>query len=364
MRRVDLPGGEPSPVKKAFVIIAVFFACTVGSGAQNLYGEDLVRRLASPAEIREVTNIRSRLRKESKEAEPLFVLSPLPFGDIPTAPDVSPSQPTQRPKQWYLPPWPSLDPALPPDMPESIRKEYEARSLQTVVTPEIWPDLITPQREVASALLVPKRVAPGEEFVFRIKDMPEAFSVRRYYESDKNIFIELAAFGGTTPFKAEEAYRAMKEVAVQQEPMQGFGEEAFLTRVLVVDESTIPPETSPLDGPPLPEVPPFPEVEPEDKARPELLDSGRAAALTAPAFRTVAVADLEGKTVTYPSPPKKYFPKGGKVRHSLLVLVAFFPDESLTLSFAIEERMGTVQDLMALAMLAQRKLRDDVVARD
>jgi hypothetical protein len=158
----------------------------------------------------------------------------------------------------------------------------------------------------------------------------------------------------------------MKLSAVSQEPMEGFGEQAFLTRIVVVDESTIPPAPEPslVEGPPLPEVPPFPELAPQDQARPELLDSGRAAALNAPAFTDVPVADLEGKRISFPAPPKKYVPKGGKIKQSLIVLVAYYPDEALTLTFAIEERLGTVQDLMAVAMLAQRKLREDIVARD
>lgn len=190
---------------------AAFLACTLASSAQNLYGEDLVRQLASPAEIRAATTIRAKLRKETREAEPLFVLTPLPFADIATAPDVTSAEPTTRPKQWYLPPFETIDPALPPDMPESIRKEYEERLNRTTATPDTWSDLAPPEQKVISALLKPRRVAPGEEFVFRIKEMPPAFSVRRYYESDKNVFIELAAFGGTTPYKAEEAYRAMKK---------------------------------------------------------------------------------------------------------------------------------------------------------
>ncbi len=347
-------------------IWAAFLALSLLARAQNLYGEDLVSRLGSPGEIREATNIRAKLRKQSKEAEPLFVLTPLPFADIEAAPNSQHYTPP-RPKQWYLPPWPNLDPALPPDMPEHIRLEYEARRSREAQA-AIWPEIALEGQDPdkPSALLVPRPVEPGEELVVAITEVPPAFSVRRYYESDKDIFLEMAAFGGTTSFKAEEAYRAMKLAAVKQEPMQGFGEEAFLTRVVIVDESTRPEakEASIVEGPALPEVPPFPELEPEDRARPELLDSGTAAALSAPAFNDLPVADLAGKRVSFPAPPKKYVPKGGKVKHSLLVLVAFYPDEALTLSFALEERLGTVQDLMAVAMLAQRKLRDEVLARD
>lgn len=348
------------------LVLGLLLACSLAAAAQNLYGDDLVRRLASPGEIREATTIRARLRKETSQAEPLFVFTPQPFAEIGAAPN-SQTTASEKVKQWYLPPWPSLDPALPPDMPEHIRLEYEARR-QREAPAEVWPEIDIEGQDLhkPSALLVPRPVNPGEELVVQVTEIPPAFSVRRFYESDDDVFLELAAYGGTTSFKAEEAFKAMKLSAVKQEPMEGFGEEAFLTRIVVVDESTVPPveEASPVEGPPLPEVPPFAELAPQDRARPEMLDSGRAAALEAPAFTDLAVADLEGKRVAFPAPPKKYVPKGGKIKQSLLVLVAYYPDEALTLTFAIEERLGTVQDLMAVAMLAQRKLRDEVVARD
>lgn len=345
---------------------AILLCSASAWGQERLYGEDLVRQLASPGEIRAATNIRARLRKESKTAQPLFKFTPLPFSDIATAPDTTVME-TKRPKQWDMPPFPSLPPALPADMPEEIRKEIEASDdrYYEVVTPNGFSDIPLDQPEVIPYRLRPRKVEPGEEFVINITEMPPAFSTRRYYESDENVFLELSAFGGTTSFKAEEAYKAMKQAAVEQTPMQGFGEEAFLTRVVVVDEATIPEDEAPMyDGPPIPEAPPFEDILPEDQARPDLTDSGAAAALTAPAFTDLPVADLEGKKVEFPAPPKKYVPVGGKVKQSLLVMVAFYPDEAVTLSFAIEERLGTVQDLMAVAMLAQRKLKEEIVAHD
>lgn len=354
--------------RRAWALLGGALLCCSASvyGQELLYGEDLVRQLASPGEVRSVTNIRAKLRKESKTAQPLFKYTPLPFSDIATAPDTTRAE-VKRPKQWDMPPFASLPPALPPDMPEEIRKQIEAEDDQYYesATPQGFPDLPIEQREVIPARLRPRRVDPGEEFVITITEMPPAFSTRRYYESDENVFLELAAFGGTTSFKAEEAYKAMKQAAVEQTPMEGFGEEAFLTRVVVVDEATRPKEEAPMyDGPPIPEAPPFEEILPEDKARPDLTDSGAAAALTAPAFNDLPVADLEGKKITFPAPPKKYVPAGGKVKQSLLVMVAYYPDEAVTLSFAIEERLGTVQDLMAVALLAQRKLKEEVVAHD
>lgn len=336
--------------------------------AQNLYGEDLVWRLASPSEIREVTSIGARkLRKESKRAEPLFVLTPPPFSDIPAAPPSEANITPRRAKQWDLPPWTNIDPALPPDLPEEVRKEWEARQKASEPA-DVWSEVpVAGQNENRhSIFLRPRPVAPGEEFVFRNKEIPPAFSLRRYHDGDENVFVELAAYGGTTSFKAEEAYRAMKEAATKQEPLLGIGEEAFLTRVVVTKDSkpTEDEEQPFIDGPAPPTAPPFAEIAPSDPARPDLLDSGRAVALEAPAFTDVAVADLEGKRVTFDRGPKKYVPKGGEIKQSLTVVVAFFPDQAVTLTFAIEERLGNVQDLIAVAMLAQRKLREDIVARD
>lgn len=328
--------------------------------AQNRYGEDLVWRLASPSEIREVTTIDAKLRRESKTAAPLFVLTPPPFDEIATAPETRAASAT-RPGQWELPPWPTLDPALPHDLPEHLKAEYEHRREKDDAS-EVWSEIGISggTTDAPSALLRPKKVPLGEEFVFHIKEIPAPFSVRRYFDRS-DVFIEVAAYGGTTSFKAEEAFRAMKEAATRQEAIQGIGTEAFLTRVIVLDPSTIPPpeETSEIEGPEMPKPPPFGEIIPTDVARPELTDSGRATALTAPAFQEVAVSDLEGQKIRYPSEVKKYVSSEPEVQNSLLVIVAFFPDEAVTLSFAMEERIGSVQDLVALAMLAQRKLRED-----
>lgn len=350
--------------KKPLAAALLALALSSGATAQNRYGEDLVRRLASPSEIREVVDLSSKqLRKESKTAEPLLVLTPPPFADIQAAPpsntDVSP----RRPKQWEPPPWPTLDPALPEDAPESLRQEMAQRLQQQAPAP-IWDDVPVTGKEIISIYARPRAVAPGEEFVIRNKEIPAPFSLRHYHDGNENIFIQIAAYGGTTSYKAEEAYRAMKEAATKQDPLEGIGKEAFMTRVVVTDAAPSAPEEPFIDGPPIPEAPPFADIAPTDRARPDLTDSGRAVALTAPAFTDVAVADLEGKRVNFEKGPKKYVPKGGNVKQTVTMIVAFFPDQGITLTFAIEERLGDIQDLVPLAMLAQRKLKEEIVARD
>ena len=158
----------------------------------------------------------------------------------------------------------------------------------------------------------------------------------------------MAAYGGTTSFNAEKAYRAMKEAATRQKSLEGVGQEAFLTRVEVMEEKEE-------------DVLPFEELPPAGEKRPELLDSGTAQAMMAPAFQDVPVKDLEGRRISFTDPSKKiYRQEGPEIKQSVLVIVAFFPDQALTISISLEERLGTVQDLVAVAMMIQRKVTKEI----
>lgn len=317
--------------------------------AETIYGEDLTWMLAKPSEIRQITNIRATLRKESKTGTPLFVLTPPPFGDIAAAPNELGNIAVQ-PKSWELPPWPAVDPALPENTSPETRKLLEERRNQGAPS-EIWSELEPAGGlEHAPSILLRPRVVPlDEQFVYRIKEIPEPFSLRRYYDRE-DVFVEVAAYGGTTSYKAEEAFRALKEAATRQQLLEGVGEEAFLTRVEIKDES----ERED------PNALPFADLAPKGEQRPDLMDSGSAAALLAPAFQDLPVKDLEGRSITYVEPHKKYRPSTPEVEQSYLVIVAFFPDQALTVSLAIEERLGTVQDLIAVAMMVQRKVRNEL----
>lgn len=324
-------------------------ALTPLSSAETLYGEDLAWRLANPRDIRQATSIDARLRKETKSAEPIFVLLPKPFDDIDPVKNRPGALPA-RPTQWEPPPFAAVGPPGAESSNSSRVPEDDAN---------VWSELgVQPDNKASpSAALRPRVVPLDQQFVFRIKEIPKPFSLRRYFDRS-DVFIELAAFGGTTSFKAEEAYRAMKEAATEQEPLEGVGREAFLTRLQILEEPEEPEE---------PELPPetpaaFNELLPMEAPRPDLADSSTAAALTAPAFQKVGVADLEGKHVEYVT-RKEYRKKVPQVKNNLIVIVAFFPDEAVTLSFAIEERLGNVQDLVALALLAQRRLKDDIEKR-
>jgi hypothetical protein len=335
-------------VKKLSFIIACcifYFMGTLGLvGAETLYGEDLAWRLANPSDIREVTTIKARLRKESKTAEPLFVLTPPPFDEIQAAPNEMAAL-TTTPKSWDLPPWPAVDPALPDNISQATQEVLANRSPSNADS-GVWAELEPAEKETPSALLRPRVVPLDQQFVFRIKEIPEPFSLRRYYD-DEDIFFQVAAYGGTTSFKAEEAFRAMKEAATRQTLLEGLGQEAFLTRIEITDQ---PVDTG--------EVP-FEDLPVKGEARPDLMDSGQSAALAAPAFQSVPVKDLEGRTITYVEPHKRY-KSGPEVKQSLIVVVAFFPDSAVTVSLAVEERLGSVQDLVALALMVQRKLKDEI----
>lgn len=337
---------------KAPLLVLVCLGVTLSkaSAQVGLYGDDLAWKLANPGEIRKATSITARLKRETKEAPPLFILTPPPFSDIEAAPNKSvPLAP--RPESWELPPWPSVGPPLPSNATDGEKAIYvEHQSVEAA--PGIWPELDAPggDKEAPDSRLRPRVVPLDEQFVFRIKEIPEPFSLRRYFDVE-GVFIEIAAFGGTTSFKAEEAFRAIKETATRQTALQGIGEEAFLTRIEVEKMRDDP------------NVLPFSDIELQGEARPELLDSGSAQALTAPAFQEIAVKDLEGRKIRFVDPNRKYVSNQPEIEQSLLVLVAFFPDQAVTVSFAIDERLGSVQDLIALAMLAQRKLKDELSPR-
>lgn len=327
------------------IATVMFLSLFSAAGAETLYGEDLAWKLATPGEIKEVTNIKARLRKEDKEAEPLFILTPPPFEDIKAAPNVLGNKPVDL-KTWDLPPWPNVDPPLPPDLPEGTLRMLEARRKQQ--TADVWSELgPAGENEQYSILLKPRNVPLDQQIVVRADAVPAPFSLRRYYDTEE-VFIEVAAYGGTTSFTAEKAYRAMKEAATRQKSLEGVGEEAFLTRVEILEEEKK-------------EELPFEELAPVGEERPELLDSGAAEALLAPAFQELPVKDLEGRRISFTDPTKKQYRKDGpEVKQSVLVIVAFFPDQALTVSMALEERLGTVQDLVAVAMMVQRKIITEI----
>lgn len=351
------PPRAPYSLRSAKVkaLFRALFCCSLAlstavTAQEGLYGEDLTWKLANPGEIRKVTTITARLKKETKEAPPLFILTPPPFSEIEAAPNEMMTT-TSRPESWDLPPWPSVGPPLPSNATEVEKALYAEREAPEE-QPGIWPELDAPggTKETPDIRLRPRVVPLDEQFVFRIKEIPEPFSLRRYFDVE-GVFIEIAAYGGTTSFKAEEAFRAIKETATRQTQLQGIGEEAFLTRLEIEKEREDPSAL------------PFADIELQGDARPELLDSGRAEALTAPAFQEIAVKDLEGRKVRFVDPNKKYVSDKPEIEQSLLVLVAFFPDHALTVSFAIDERLGSVQDLIALAMLSQRKLKTEIGSR-
>lgn len=327
-----------------FISIFLFLALTCWSSADTLYGEDLAWRLANPKEIKRVTTIKARLRRESKEADPLFILTPPPFDDIPTAPDKSRSGNASA-KSWQVPPWPTVDPALPDQDPRERNLEPEPSS-SVGVWSEVDP--IGGNNRAPSILLRPRSISPEERLVFRPKEIPEPFSLRRYYDRH-DVFIEIAAYGGTTSFKAEEAYRALKEAATGRQDLEGIGTSAFLTRLEIVEEIESEDDKQPFSDLPV-----------RGDSRPDLMDSGQAAALLAPAFQELAVKDLEGRTIKYLDPNKRYRSQDPKVLGTLLAIVAFYPDRALTVSVIIEERLGGVQDLVAIAMLTQKKLKNEI----
>ncbi len=374
-------------LRRTWLALALSLTAFGSLSAQPLpqYNERLVRELFSPAEIRSSTSIQARLRRTSSDVTTFYRLSPIPFDEIATAPKSSAhNAPTQT--SWSLPPWPSLDPPLPetlspelqralrsraggaelPDAwpslglphPDDISEELRLpREGQWVSDdrPEIWGELDASSPQRPSALLRPLPASEDQRFEIVVTEIPDPFSIWRYYD-EPNAFVELAAYGGSSSFKAEEAFLALREATTGKESLEGIGHEAFLARIEITED---PPEPEP-DFTNMP--PPFEDLDPLGGARPDLLDSGTAAALTSPSFKDLPVADLEGRRVSFRDPVKEYRRQHPRVLSRVVVLVAFFPEQRLTLSLAVEERLGTVQDLIALGLLAQRKLRGSPTA--
>ena len=63
-------------MKLRSVYLSLALACALHgtAWAQRIYDEDLTWHLANPGDIHKVTTIKARLKRELKEAPPLFIL--------------------------------------------------------------------------------------------------------------------------------------------------------------------------------------------------------------------------------------------------------------------------------------------------
>ncbi|MGE0487790.1 MAG: hypothetical protein AB7S38_01100 [Vulcanimicrobiota bacterium] len=335
-------------------LIALILLTGLGAWAQDSalrYPPDLAGRLIERGDVREITNCKQRLRDASSQNPSLLEVSGPPLEGIAVAPE-SNQRTVAPPAQWTLPPFADLNPALPRELPEEVRAQLAAAEERPEATPDVWSSL-TPDTAKPSALLRPRVVTAAERLVPRDFETPTAFSQARYSENGEEFF-EISLFGGTTSFRAEDAFMALRAAAPDRERIEGIGADAFLTHLEIAAPQPEQPE--PAAPAPSPNARPFDEIPTVGPARPDLLDPGRTDAAGAPAFQSIPTTleakrpELKSLEVPAEAKPATTPPQ------EISILVAYFPDQAVTMQLAVDRRVGTFQNLVNLALQAQRKL--------
>ncbi|MCA9796038.1 MAG: hypothetical protein KC910_29720 [Candidatus Eremiobacteraeota bacterium] len=335
-------------------LIALILLSGLAGWAQDgalRYPQDIAGRLVERGDVQKVTGCKQRLRDTSKDNPPLLVVSGPPLEGIPVAPE-SNQRTVAPPVQWTLPPFAAVNPALPRELPEEVRAQLAAADEEPEATPDVWSSL-TPDTAKPSALLRPRVVTAAERLIPRDFETPRAFSQARYSEGGEEFF-EISVFGGTTSFRAEDAFMALRAAAPDRERIEGIGVDAFLTHLEIAAPE--PTETTPAPPQPDPNAKPFDEIPTLGPARPDLLDPGRVDAASAPAFQSIPTT-LEANRVKLSAPAPKPEVKAETVpAQEISILVAYFPDQAVTVQLAVDRRVGTFQNLVNLALQTQRKL--------
>ncbi len=326
---------------------------TLALAQETRYPDDLAWQLVSPYEVRRVTNCKQRLREEQSQAEPLLEVQSAPLGQVSVTPDQE-KRLVAAPSQWQLPPFAAVEPALPRDLPESVKQQLrEQQEREAGPTPDVWSGL-APEQEKPSIMLKPRAAYSRDRLVPRRLETPRPFSLRRYSDKGKDPFFQIALYGGTTSFRAEGAYLALRAAALDRQKLEGVGKEAFLTRIDIFEELEEPAQE--VD----PQAFPFEAVEVIGRPRPDLFDSGLANATLAPSWKSIPTnLDSPQEVRLTMGAPKKVQPREPKKLQELMVLVAYFPDFGLTLELATDSRIATVQDLVTLGLGVQSKLLRD-----
>lgn len=347
----------------ALLGVAFFLGSLLLCQAQNatLYPRDLAVTLMSQRDIEEVITLGQRFKSIEESAPSLLGPPVVPLSEVPVAED-RPGRYLPPPKQWDVPPFPTLDPALPRDLPPEVLAELQARP--TGPQPDVFGE-VAPYSSAPSAGLRPRTSRPNNMLRARGSEAPVPFSLRRYNTENLG-FVQVAVYGGTTSIRAEQIYHTLKAAALKREEVFGIGSEGFFTRLPLPTEhepeAPGQPEAS-RPAPPAPDSSPSPsvafgDITPTGPARPDYIDAGMAASSQAPSFRgvptridSIAPAPTqaaEEEAETAPAPLT-----GGP---SLLVLVAYFPDRAAVVELALDERIGDLQKLLNLARQCQSRL--------
>lgn len=328
--------------------------------AQNstIYPRDLAVTLMSQRDVEEEIVLGQRFKSVEESAPSLLGPPVVPLSDVPVA-EERPGRSLPPPKQWDVPPFPTLEPALPKDLPPEVLAELQARP--TGPQPEVFGE-VAPYSYTPSASLRPRTSRPNNMLRTSGSEAPVPFSLRRY-NTESLGFVQVAVYGGTTSIRAEQIYHTLKAAALKREEVFGIGSESFLARLPLPAEPA-PPKQAVEPTPPTPQASPSPsvafgDITPTGPARPDYLDAGMAASSQAPSFRGVPTridqtAPTPSQTTQNEVEDESATPQPSGP--SMLVLVSYFPDRAAVVELAMDERIGDLQKLLNLARHCQSRL--------
>lgn len=337
-------------LKRAFAAVLLLLGV---AQAEIRYKEDLAYDLVSKYEVRRVTHCDDRLNNEIREAPPILQPIEAPLDGIAPVED-DPDRTVMTPNMWKLPPFSSLAPALPMDIPEEVRERLEAdraRAPKVEVAPT-FSDVVPAGFTPASVELRPRRITRKEAVRQQNFDIPTPFSVRRY-QGGEGAFFQISLFGGSW-YKAEKAYNSLRAAAPDRQKLEGIGKEAFLLRLLERDEPEVADDEE--EKPAKPEIP-LGAVDVEGQARPDLFDVARLSAAHSPVWQDIPTKIKYVKRPRFRPLEKKYVDKKGALKHEFLIMVAYFPEQALTVELALDGRLGTFQNLVQLSMGLNQKVK-------
>lgn len=352
----------------------------------NLYPKDIAVILLNEGDVERETSLAVGFKKVEETAPSLLGPPVVPLADVPVAETTNPRL-LPTPKQWEVPPFPTLEPALPKDLPPEILAQIQASAAPEGPRAPVFGDVIPYSYEV-KAELRPRAQRPSDLLRQKGGDAPVPFSLRRY-STDELGFVQVSLYGGTTSINAEQIYQTLRAAALRREDIQGVGREGFLTRIPAPEPEVAVAEEKPAPEPPAPQEPArpslggFDEIAPTGTARPDYVDRGMAESGSAPSFRDVPTrlsdtsrpaplpaaqvdetASAEDELALEPE-EEEALPAGAGGSPlarsdipgpSMLVLVAYFPDRAAVLEVAVDERICDVEKLFNLARQAQTRL--------
>lgn len=297
----------------ACLCLVIWLSCGLTARADDdglLYPEDLTWRLITEDEVKQATGCPETLGWEERTAPPLFDKPEIPFADVVVSPDTEPVYLTP-PTSWDVAPFPAIAPPPVVDAPSKIRADEAlavTSNTRSGPTAPIFGDIPLKDENVPKAQLRPRSRSMTEQFFAPGAELPQPFSLRRYY-TDSNGFFQITAYGGRSSLGAERAYNTLRAAAKNRQTLAGLGQDAFLS-VLVLPEA-LPAhkrrmkerqeslrqaqeakrERRPADIAQLPaqEEQTFSELPVVGAARPDLLDPGLVKAKSAPSFQDISV---------------------------------------------------------------------------